>query len=104
MVYIAFDKKSSGTGIATLVNQFVFNGHLNQKKYPLVDVALQQLSEELPFPITRKFGKRKVYSSFKDNIWGVDLAHMPLIGRLDKGVRFLLCVTNVFTKDACGFF
>ena len=25
-------------------------------------------------PIVKKFEKRKVYSSFKDNIWGADLA------------------------------
>ena len=34
----------------------------------------QQLPEELHEQIIRKFEKRKVYSSFKDNIWGADLA------------------------------
>ena len=27
---------------------------------------------------------RKVYSSFKDNIWGVDLADMQLISKYNK--------------------
>ena len=32
----------------------------------------EQLAEELHKPIIRKFEKRKVYSKFKDNIWGTD--------------------------------
>ena len=56
MVYKFFDKKSSGSGI------------VNEPNY--------QLANELHKPIIRKFKKRKVYSSFRDNIWGVDLADM----------------------------
>ena len=51
-------------------------------------------------PIIRKFKKRKVYSSFKDNIWGADLADMQLISKFDKGIRFLLCVIDIFSKYA----
>ena len=36
----------------------------------------QQLSDELPKPIIRKCKRRGVYSSFKDNIWEADFAHM----------------------------
>ena len=32
------------------------------------------LAEELHKHVIKKFNKRKVYSQFKDNIWGVDLA------------------------------
>ena len=39
----------------------------------------QPLAEELNKPIIRKFDKQKVYPSFKDNIWGADLADMQLI-------------------------
>ena len=34
--------------------------------------------------------KKKVYSSFKDNIWGFDLADMELISKYNKGIRYLL--------------
>ena len=34
------------------------------------------LADELHQPVIKKFNKRKVYSQFKDNIWGVDLADM----------------------------
>ena len=48
-------------------------------------------------PIIRKFEKRKVYSTFKDNIWGVDLADMQLLSKYNKGIRFLLCVIDTFS-------
>ena len=59
-----------------------------------------QLGEELHKPIIRKFKKRRVYSGFKDNIWGVDLADMQLISKFNKGFRFLLCVIDIFSKYA----
>ena len=42
----------------------------------------KQLVEELQKPITRIFKRRKVYSSFTDNIWGVDLGAMTLFSRI----------------------
>ena len=41
-----------------------------------------------------------MYSSFKDNIWCVDLADMQLISKYNKGIRYLLCVTDLFSKYA----
>ena len=41
-----------------------------------------------------------MYSAFKDNIWGADLADMQLISKFNKGVRFLLCVIDIFSKYA----
>ena len=60
----------------------------------------EQLADELHKPIIRKFKKRKVYSAFKDNIWGVDLADMQLLSKYTKGIRFLLCVIDIFSKYA----
>ena len=37
---------------------------------------------------------------FKDNIWGADLAGMQLLSRYNKGIRFLLCVIDIFSKYA----
>ena len=50
MVFKFFDKKSSGSGANNDIKQNV------------------QLADELHKPIIRKFKKRTVYSSFKDNI------------------------------------
>ena len=82
MVYKFFDKKSTGSGINIPLE---FN---------------EQLAKELHKPIIRKFKKRKVYSGFKDNIWGADLADMQLISKFNKGFRFLLCVIDIFSKYA----
>ena len=59
-----------------------------------------KLADELHKPIIRKFSKRKVYSSFKDNIWGVDLADMRLLSKFNKGIKYLLCVIDLFSKYA----
>ena len=63
MVCNFFDKKSKGSGIKNEIREN------------------QQLANELHKPIIRKLKKRKVYSSFKDNIWVVDLADMQLISK-----------------------
>ena len=42
--------------------------------------------------------KRKVYSSFRDNIWGVDLADMQFLSKCNKGNKYLLCTIDLFTK------
>ena len=80
MVYKFFDKKSSGSGI------------INEANY--------QLADELHKPIIRKFKKRKVYSSFRDNIWGVDLADMQSLSKYNKGIKYLQCAIDLFSKYA----
>ena len=56
------------------------------------------LADELHKPIIRKFNKRKVYSQFKDNMWGVDLADMQSLSRKNKGIKYLLCVIDLYSK------
>ena len=56
MVYKFFDEKTDGSGVATVPNY--------------------QLANDLQRQIIRKFKKGKDYLSFKDNIFGVDLADM----------------------------
>ena len=51
-------------------------------------------------PIIRKFKKRKVYSSYRDNIWGVDLADMQSLSKYNKGIKYLLCAIDLFSKYA----
>ena len=31
-------------------------------------------------------------------IWGADIADMQLISKFNKGICFLLCVTDIFSK------
>ena len=42
----------------------------------------------------------EVYSSIKDDIWGVDLADMLLISKYNKGIRYILCAIDLFSKYA----
>ena len=60
----------------------------------------QHFADKLHKPIIRKFKRRRVYSSFKDNILGADLANMQLIIKHNKGIRFFLCVIDIFCKYA----
>ena len=80
MVYKFFDKKSKGSDI------------INESNY--------QLANELHKPIIKKFKKRKVYSSFRDNIWGVDLADMQSLSKFNNGIKYLLCAIDLFSKNA----
>ena len=58
------------------------------------------LADELHKPVIKKFEKRKVYSQFKDNIWGVDLADMKSLNRKNKGIKYLLCAIDLYSKYA----
>ena len=78
MVYKFFDKKSMGSGIARDSSSI--------------------LADELHKPFIRKFNKRKVYWQFKDNIWGVDLADMQSLSRKNKGIKYLLCAIDLYSK------
>ena len=50
--------------------------------------------------IIKKREKRKVQSSFKDKIWGADLAGIQLISTFNMGSRFSLCAIDIFSKYA----
>ena len=56
------------------------------------------LADELHKPVIQKFNKRKVYSQFKDNIWGVDLADMQSLSKRNKGIKYLLCAIDLYSK------
>ena len=80
MVYKFFDKKSIGSGTARPSSSI--------------------LADERHKPIIRKFNKRKLYSQFKGNIWGVDLADMQSLSRKNKGIKYLLCAIDLYSKYA----
>ena len=41
-----------------------------------------------------------VYSSFRGNTWGVDLADIQSLSTYNKGIKYLLCATGFFSKYA----
>ena len=42
----------------------------------------------------------KVYSLFRDNIQGLDLADMQLLSEYSKGIKYLLCAIDLFSNYA----
>lgn len=70
-----FDKKSRYTALQTRKG-FASEG--------------QQLFNQLHKSITRRFKKRKVYSSFQYSSFGANFEGMQLISECSKGVRSLL--------------
>ena len=90
MVYKVLDKKS-----ASLADKSTEGSGVNSKPA----LQNQQLAQELHKPIIKKL-RKKVQVAFKDNICGADLADMQLLSRYNKGIRFLLCVVDTFSKYA----
>ena len=86
MVYKCFDSKVAPLGKKTMSGRGTKNNKI--------------LAEELHKPVIKKFNKRKVYWQFKDNIWGVDLADMQSLSRKNKGIKYLLCAINLYSKYA----
>ena len=44
--------------------------------------------------------KKIADTSFKDNIWGVYLVDMQLLSTFNKGIKYLLCAIDLFSKYA----
>ena len=98
MVYKFFDKKSIGSGTAgsTAGPRSLERSSLNRTAEPNSLI----LADELHKPVIKKFNKRKVYSQFKDNIWGIDLADMQPLSKKSNGIKYLLCAIDLFSKYA----
>ena len=91
MSYKIFGKKSASLPNKSVSSSSVANNEIKQNL---------QLTKELHKPIIIKFRKRKVYSGFRDSIWGADWADMQLMSKFNKGLRFLLCVIDIFSNYA----
>ena len=75
-VYKFFDKKSMGSCTAKS----------SSLERIMRDSSLI-LADELHKPVIKKFNKKKVYSQFKDDIWGVDLADIKLLSKQNKCIK-----------------
>ena len=80
MVYKFFDKKSSGGTIKSEPNF--------------------QLPNELHKQMIRRLKRRKVYWSFRDNIWSVDLSDMQSLSKYNKRIKYLFCAIDLSSKYA----
>ena len=101
MVYKFFDKKSVA-GPSSLERISLERSSLERIGSGLKKLknSFSILADELHKPVIKKFEKRKVYSQFKDNIWGVDLADKQSLSRKNKGIKYLLCAIDLYSKYA----
>ena len=93
MVYKFFDKKSTAE-LTAKPSALARTGSGFKKPSSSI------LADELHKPIIRKFNKRQVYSQFEDNVWGVDLADTQSLSRKNKGIKYILCAIDLFSKYA----
>ena len=61
-------------------------------------MPIQKLAEELHKPIIRKSEKPKVYLYIVGNVWGCDLVDVKLISKVNKRIKLLLCVIDIYSK------
>ena len=85
------DKKSMGSGVKKLKDI---------TKSSSLERSSSILADELHKTVIKKFNKRKVYSQFKGNIWGVDLADMQSLSKKNKCIKYLLCAIDLYSKYA----
>ena len=81
-------------GFATMVYKF-FNKKFQTEQLKMKISKILEYYQNI-----RNFKKRKVHSTFIDNIWGADLADMQLVSKFNEGFRFLLCVIDIYSKHA----
>ena len=79
-------KRTSGSGVNSVLNY--------------------QLANELHKQIIRKFKRKKVYSSFRESNWGVDLADIELIYHWANTTKesSIYCVKLIFLTNIHGLF
>ena len=96
MVYRFFDKKSMGSGTTKFTAKPSSLERSSSKR--IMKNSSLILADELHKPVIKKFNKRKVYSQFKDNIWGVDLADMKSLSKQNKDIKCLLCAIDLLVN------
>ena len=82
MIYKFFDKKSSGGGIT------------NERKYQLADKLHK------PIIITKSIFIHHSETIFDEGGARVDLADMQSLSKYNKGIKYLLCTIDLFSKYA----
>ena len=88
---MALNPKYNGyqTGFVSMMYNFFFEKKTGSKVSVNEDLAQDKKNKEI----------RKVYASFKDNIWAAELVEMRPLSQKNQGVKFFSCVIDVFTKN-----
>ena len=73
-------------GLASMVSKF-FDKKASTRTVKNENISDEELAERLNKPVIKNFKKRKLQSTFIDNIWVADLADMQLINKFNKAFR-----------------
>ena len=96
---IANDRKFDGyqRGLASMVYKLFENNQVE-----LVLLMNQSFNWQMNFinQLFKKLKNRKVYSSFRHNIWVVDLAGIQSLSKYNERIKYSLCTIDIFSKYA----
>ena len=96
MFYKFFDKKTSGEAARPPQSETLPTQATGNKSAIKIEImSNKELAEELHKLIIRNFEKRKVHSSFIENIWDADIVDMKLISKFNKGSILLTFIANM---------
>ena len=74
-------------------------GHKNLSTlYLMGDKKL--LTKELTRPITRKFKRRSVITTYINDIWGADLLDVSTMSKQNNNCKFLLIIVDIYSRYA----
>ena len=89
-------QKRLASMVCKIFNKKTRSGARDKARVNVNEVLPQELQKE----VIKKFKRRKVYARCKDNIWAADLVEMESLYSKNRGIKYLLCVIDVFTKYA----
>ena len=94
---IPYNQRPWGTfGIKQIINT-------NQKLGMGNDFTMENLSEELNKPVTRKFQRKKTIVNYIDHIHSPDLVDMKMYSKINKGYNYIFTNIDIFSKYAWAF-
>ena len=89
-------KAHLGFGVKTSSNQ----KSKNSRRRPGIKKWNEELADELLKPLKRTFQRRQVLVNEIDDVWAADLVEMQEWKNVNKGYRYILNVTDCFSKFA----
>jgi hypothetical protein len=96
-----YNVRNSGAygGLKRFYNSIKHDGKFNFTKAQIQSFLNDQDGYSLQKPIRYKFPRNHIVTSGIDSMWDADLADMQQISTSNDGVRYLLIVIDVFSRN-----
>ena len=90
--------KSKLNSIETLISQALIDMDISQEEFVTI-LNEKDKYERMKGNLRSENEKSyEIMTSFRNNIWGVDLADMKSMSKYNKGIKYLLCAIDFFSK------